>query len=397
MEIRDFLKVMVENDASDIYLTVDSFPMYRVYGITQPIGDVKLTNEQLEALANAVMRTDRQRKEFEETMEMNLALAFDDLGRFRVNIFRQRGNVGFVIRQIKVEIVPLDKLGLPAIIKDISMTKRGLVLVVGATGSGKSTSLAAMIDHRNSTSQGHIISVEDPIEFVHRHKKSIVSQREIGFDTHSYANALKNTLRQAPDVILIGEIRDTETMEAAITFAETGHLCLGTLHSNNANQAIERIMNFFPQERHAQIYLQLALNLRAIVSQRLIPTLDGKRVAALEILMDTPRIKDLIKRGEVDVLKDAMEQGIQEGNQTFDQALFVLYKEGKISLEQALINADSANNLRLKIKLEGIKGDDAIDKLLEKDDKDKTPDKAAKSAGLQIKGAQPAGTPFRKI
>lgn len=393
MEIRDYLKVMVENDASDIYLTVDSFPMYRVYGITQPIGEVKLTNEQLEALANVVMRTDRQRKEFEETMEMNLALAYDDLGRFRVNIFRQRGNVGFVIRQIKVEIVPLDELGIPSIIKDISMTKRGLVLVVGATGSGKSTTLAAMIDHRNSKAQGHIISVEDPIEFVHRHKKSIVSQREIGFDTHSYANALKNTLRQAPDVILIGEIRDTETMEAAITFAETGHLCLGTLHSNNANQAIERIMNFFPQERHAQIYLQLSLNLRAIISQRLIPAVDGKRVAAMEILMDTPRIKDLIKRSEVDIIKEAMEQGIQEGCQTFDQALFVLYKEGKISLEQALINSDSANNLRLKIKLEGLKGDDAIDKLLEKDDKDKT----EKPKGLQIKGAQPGGAPFRKI
>ena len=398
MEIRDFLKIMVERDASDIYLTVESPPMYRINGVTQPVGDGKLTNEQLEALANAVMRTDKQKKEFEETMEMNLALAYEDLGRFRVNIFRQRGNVGFVIRQIKVEIVPLDKLGLPPIIKDISLTKRGLVLVVGATGSGKSTTLAAMIDHRNSNEPGHIISVEDPIEFVHRHKKSIVSQREIGFDTHSYANALKNTLRQAPDVILIGEVRDTETMEAAITFAETGHLCLGTLHSNNANQAIERIMNFFPHERHAQIYLQLSLNLRAIVSQRLIPSVDGKRAAAMEILMDTPRIKDLIKRGEVDVLKDAMEQGIQEGCETFDQALFVLYKEGKISLEQALINADSANNLRLKIKLEGLKGDDAIDKLLEKDDKDKTgKDKAEKPKGLQIQGKQRAGTGFKKI
>ena len=396
MEIRDFLKIMVERDASDIYLTVESPPMYRINGVTQPVGDGKLTNEQLDTLANAVMRTDKQKKEFEETMEMNLALAYEDLGRFRVNIFRQRGNVGFVIRQIKVEIVPLDKLGLPPIIKDISLTKRGLVLVVGATGSGKSTTLAAMIDHRNSNEPGHIISVEDPIEFVHRHKKSIVSQREIGFDTHSYANALKNTLRQAPDVILIGEIRDTETMEAAITFAETGHLCLGTLHSNNANQAIERIMNFFPQERHAQIYLQLSLNLRAIVSQRLIPSVDGKRAAAMEILMDTPRIKDLIKRGEVDVLKDAMEQGIQEGCETFDQALFVLYKEGKISLEQALINADSANNLRLKIKLEGLKGDDAIDKLLEKDDKDKK-DKTEKRTGLQIKSVQPGGTPFKKI
>jgi len=398
MEIRDFLKIMVERDASDIYLTVESPPMYRINGVTQPVGDGKLTNEQLEALANAVMRTDKQRKEFEETMEMNLALAYEDLGRFRVNIFRQRGNVGFVIRQIKVEIVPLDKLGLPPIIKDISLTKRGLVLVVGATGSGKSTTLAAMIDHRNSNEPGHIISVEDPIEFVHRHKKSIVSQREIGFDTHSYANALKNTLRQAPDVILIGEVRDTETMEAAITFAETGHLCLGTLHSNNANQAIERIMNFFPHERHAQIYLQLSLNLRAIISQRLIPSVDGKRAAAMEILLDTPHIKDLIKRGEVDVLKDAMEQGIQEGCETFDQALFVLYKDGKITIEQALINADSANNLRLKIKLEGLKGDDAIDKLLEKDDKDKTgKDKAEKPKGLQIQGKQPAGTGFKKI
>jgi len=398
MEIRDFLKVMVERDASDIYLTVESPPMYRINGVTQPVGDGKLTNEQLDMLANAVMRTDRQRKEFEETMEMNLALAYEDLGRFRVNIFRQRGNVGFVIRQIKVEIVPLEKLGMPPIIADISMTKRGLVLVVGAPGSGNSTTLAAMIDHRNSSEPGHIISVEDPIEFVHRHKKSIVTQREVGFDTHSFGNALKNTLRQAPDVILIGEIRDTETMEAAITFAETGHLCLGTLHSNNANQAIERIMNFFPQERHAQIHLQLSLNLRAIISQRLILSLDGKRAAAMEILMDTPRIRDLIKRGEVDVLKDAMEQGVQEGCQTFDQALFVLYKEGKISLEQALINSDSANNLRLKVKLEGLKGDDAIDKLLEKDDKDKTgKDKAEKPKGLQIQGKQPAGGAFKKI
>ena len=397
MEIRDFLKIMVERDASDIYLTVDSPPMYRINGVTQPVGDGKFTNEQLEALASGAMRTDKQKKEFAETMEMNLALAYEDLGRFRVNIFRQRGNVGFVIRQIKVEIVPLDKLGLPPIVKDISMTKRGLVLVVGATGSGKSTSLAAMIDHRNSKSQGHIVSIEDPIEFVHRHKKSIITQREIGFDTLSYGNALKNTLRQAPDVILIGEIRDTETMEAAVTFAETGHLCLGTLHSNNANQAIERIMNFFPQERHAQIYLQLSLNLRAIVSQRLILSLDGKRVAALEVLMDTPRIKDLIKRGEVDILKDAMEQGVQEGCQTFDQALFVLYKEGKISLEQALINSDSANNLRLKVKLEGLKGDDAIDKLLEQDDKGDKDKPAEKPKGLQIKGTQPAGAPFRKI
>ncbi len=398
MEIRDFLKIMVERDASDIYLTVESPPMYRINGVTQPVGDGKLTNEQLDTLANAVMRTDRQRKEFEETMEMNLALAYEDLGRFRVNIFRQRGNVGLVIRQIKVEITPIDKLGLPSVIQDIAMTKRGLVLVVGATGCGKSTTLAAMIDYRNSNAPGHVISVEDPIEFVHRHKKSIVTQREIGFDTHSYNEALKNAMRQAPDVILIGEVRDTETMDAAITFADTGHLCLGTLHSTNANQSFERILNFFPETRHPQVLMQLSLNLRAIISQRLIPSVDGRRVPAVEILMDTPYIKDLIKRGEVDILKDAMEQGIQEGCLTFDHSLFLLYKEGKISLDQALIHADSANNLRLKIKLEGLKGDDAIDKLLDKDDKDKTgKDKAEKPKGLQIQGKQPTGTGFKKI
>ena len=389
MDIRSLLKVMVERDASDIYLTVDLPPMYRIQGTTQPMGDAPFTNEQLEKLANDVMR-EKQRKEYEEKMEMNLALYYPDLGRFRVNIFRQRGNVGFAIRQIKVEIMPIDQLGLPPIIKDIAMTKRGLVLFVGATGCGKSTSLAAMIDHRNANAPGHIVSVEDPIEFVHKHKKSVITQREIGFDTHSYEAALKNTLRQAPDVILIGEIRDTETMEAAITFAETGHLCLSTLHANNANQAIERIMNFFPPERHAQIYLQLSMNLRAIVSQRLIPGVDGKRVAALEVLMDTPRAKDLIKKGEIDELKDAMEQGVQEGCQTFDYVLFNLYKEGKISLDQALINADSANNLRLKIKLADMKGDEAIAKLSRKDEK-------GKSAGFQIKGTPPTGSPVRKL
>ncbi|MGH7771959.1 MAG: PilT/PilU family type 4a pilus ATPase [Candidatus Binatia bacterium] len=390
MELRDYLKVMVEKNASDIYLTVDSPPMYRIEGITQPFGNGVLTNEQLETLANSVMR-ERQKKEFEQTMEMNLALFYQDLGRFRVNIFRQRGNVGLVLRQIKLEIKSIDELGLPAILKDISMTKRGLVLVVGATGSGKSTTQAAMIDYRNSNTPGHIISVEDPIEFVHAHKKSIVSQREVGFDTHSFQEALKNAMRQAPDVILVGEIRDSETMEAAITFADTGHLCVGTLHSTNANQSFERILNFFPEARHPQILMQLSLNLRAIISQRLIPSLNGNRVVAMEVLMDTPRVKDLIKRGEVDILKEAMEQGIQEGCQTFDHALFVLYKDGKISLEQALINADSANNLRLKIKMEGLRGEDAIDKLLEKDEKEK------EGKGFQIKGIQQAGSSIRKI
>ncbi len=389
MEIRSLLKVMVERDASDVYLTADIPPSYRIQGITQPIGDSVMTNDHLEAMAQEIMR-EKQRKEFEQSMEMNLALYFSDLGRFRVNIFRQRGNIGIVIRQIKVAIVPIDKLGLPAIVKDIAMTKRGLVLFVGATGSGKSTSLAAMIDYRNDTAPGHIISVEDPIEFVHRHKKSIITQREVGFDTHSYQAALKNTLRQAPDVIMIGEIRDTETMEAALTFAETGHLCLSTLHANNANQAIERIMNFFPAERHQQIYLQLSLNLRAIVSQRLIPSLDGKRAAALEILMDTPRAKDLIQKGQVDLLKEAMEQGIQEGSQTFDHVLFQLYQAKKISIEQALINADSANNLRLKIKLAGGKLDEATDKPSDKTGGDKT-------KPFHIKGADSPANSLRKF
>ena len=356
MNIEDFFRKMVEIEASDLYLTVAKPPMYRTEGKIEVGGDHPFTPEELGDIAQAIMN-DKQKKEFAETMEMNMAMSLPGVSRFRVNIFQQRGSVGMVIRRIKADVLSLEQMGLPPILGDIVMSKRGLVLVVGATGSGKSTSLAAMIDHRNTHEAGHIITIEDPIEFVHRHKRAIITQREVGFDTHSFQAALKNTLRQAPDVILIGEIRDTETMEAAITFAETGHLCLGTLHSNNANQAIERIMNFFPSERHAQIYLQLSLNLRSIVSQRLIPSVEGKRVAALEILMDTPRIKDLIKKGEVDTLKQAMEQGIQEGCQTFDQALFALYRDGIINLDQALINADSANNLRLKIKLAGLKVD----------------------------------------
>ena len=356
MNIQDFFKTMVEMEASDLYITVAKPPMYRVEGKIEASGDHSFTPEELREIAQSIMN-EKQQREFTETMEMNMAMSLPGVSRFRVNIFQQRGSVGMVIRRIKADVLSVEQMGLPPILGDIVMIKRGLVLVVGATGSGKSTSLAAMIDHRNTHEAGHIITIEDPIEFVHRHKRSIITQREVGFDTHSFQAALKNTLRQAPDVILIGEIRDTETMEAAITFAETGHLCLGTLHSNNANQAIERIMNFFPSERHAQIYLQLSLNLRSIVSQRLIPSLEGKRIAALEILMDTPRIKDLIKKGDVDTLKQAMEQGIQEGCQTFDQALFALYRDGIINLDQALINADSANNLRLKIKLAGLKVD----------------------------------------
>ncbi len=378
MEIKELLQVMVSRGASDLYLTTASPPMYRIEGITQPMGNQALTPDMLRELADSFMsRTEKL--EFGEKLEMTLALAYEGLGRFRVNVFRQRGNVGIVIRQIKAEILTIDQLGLPSILKSIAMSKRGLALVVGATGSGKSTTMAAMIEQRNVHSPGHIITIEDPIEFVHSHKKSIVNQREVGLDTHSFKEALRNAMRQAPDVIIVGEIRDTETMEAAIAFADTGHLCLGTLHSTNADQSFERILNFFPENRHPQILMQLSLNLRCIVSQRLVISQDHTRVAAMEILMDTPRVKNLIKRGEIDVLKEAMEQGIHEGCQTFDQALFMLYKEGKISLEQALANADSANNLRLKINLEGMKGADAIDRLIDKGKKDR-----AKS--LHIKG-----------
>jgi twitching motility protein PilU len=349
MDIRELLKEMVERGGSDLYITVDSPPVVRIEGVNHVIDGEPLTPTEVEALANALM-TERQRAIFEESMEMNLGISSSKLGRFRVNVFRQRGAVGVVIRTIKTIVPTVDELGLPEILKEIVLTKRGLVLVTGATGSGKSTTQAAMIDYRNDTTAGHIITVEDPIEFIHQHKRCIVTQREVGFDTESFETALKNTLRQAPDVILIGEVRDRETMEAAITFADTGHLCLATLHSNNANQAIERIMNFFPIERHAEIFLQLSLNLRAIISQRLVPGIDNKRVAALEILIDTPYVKDLIKKGEIDTLKDAMERSTQEGGQTFDQALFKLYAEGRISADQALANADSANNLRIKIK-----------------------------------------------
>jgi twitching motility protein PilU len=269
-----------------------------------------------------------------------------------VNIYRQKNCVGLVFRMIKMEIETIDDLNLPAILKDISLTKRGLVLLVGGTGTGKSTTMAAMVDYRNTTTTGHIITIEDPVEFIHRHKKCIISQREIGMDTHNYSNALKNTMRQAPDVIQIGEVRDAETMEAAIAFAETGHLCISTLHANNANQAIERIMNFFPHEKHNQIYFQLSLNMRAFISQRLIPTVDNKRVAAVEILLDTPRVKDLIMKRRIDVLKEAMAAGTEEGMQTFDQGIYELYKEKKITYESTMAYSDSANDLRLKIKLD---------------------------------------------
>jgi twitching motility protein PilU len=341
---------ILEVDASDLYLTVGSPPVFRVEGVATPADEPPLMPHDTAAIAEEAMNEPRQREEFARMKEMNLALSLSGRGRFRCNIFQQRSTIGLVIRQIKLNVPTIEDLGLPEVLEDIALTKRGLVLVTGATGSGKSTTLAAMIDSRNSTTPGHIVTIEDPIEFMHRHKKSIITQREVGFDTLSFHEALRNTLRQAPDVILIGEVRDDLTMGAAITFAETGHLCLATLHSNNANQTIERIINFFPAERHAEIFLQLSLNLRAIIAQRLIPGVNGRRVAALEILLDTPRVKDLVKKGDVDTLKEALEQGTNEGCQTFDEALFRLARDGRIDNEQALVNADSANNLRLRLR-----------------------------------------------
>jgi len=282
---------------------------------------------------------------------MNLAIQEKNVGRFRVNIFQQRGEIGLVARHIRTHIPSANSLGLPSVLKRLVMQKRGLILFVGGTGSGKSTSLAALIDHRNKNADGHIITIEDPVEFIHRHQKSLVNQREVGMDTHSYEEALKNTLRQAPDVILIGEIRSRETMEHAMAFAETGHLCLSTLHANNANQALDRIINFFPEDRHKQLLLDLSLNLQGFVSQRLISTPEGKRCAAVEVLIGTPRVCDLIKQGKVGELKEIMEKSEQQGMKTFDGALFELFKSGEISYEEALKNSDSRNNLRLRIQL----------------------------------------------
>jgi twitching motility protein PilU len=345
--MRSLLDHMVKVEASDLYLTAGSPPVFRIEGVGYP-AKTALTGEQV-ALMTETLLTPAQRDEFATKLELNVALSTTTGGRFRANLFRQRGSVGLVVRLVRTKIKTLAELAMPSILGDVMQSKRGLVLLVGGTGSGKSTTLAAMIDHRNRIDTGHIITIEDPVEFVHQHQKCIVTQREVGIDTLSYKDALKNTLRQAPDVILIGEIRDVETMEAAIAFAETGHLCVSTLHANNANQALERILNFFPPTRQLEIRLQLSLNLRAVVSQRLVPSLSGGRAAALEILLDTPRIKDLIKRGETEAVKDAMEQGRHEGCQTFDGAMFDLVTANRISDVEALRAADSPNNLRLRL------------------------------------------------
>jgi twitching motility protein PilU len=358
IDLKVLLREMVDKEGSDLFLTSGAPPSMKAFGKMMPMRPERFDEGDVKRMAWAIMNED-QRLAFEKSPECNLAIMYEDIGRFRVNIFQQRGEVGMVCRTIKTDIPDWSKLGLPEILTRLVMEKNGLILFVGGTGSGKSTSLASLIDFRNRNSSGHIITIEDPVEFVHQHKKSIVNQREVGMDTVSYEEALKNTLRQAPDVILIGEIRTEETMEHAIAFAETGHLCLSTLHANNANQALDRIINFFPEERHKQLFLDLSLNIRAIISQRLIPTVDGKRAAAIEILIGTPRIQELIKNGKVEELKEVMEKSENVGMRTFDSALYHLYREGRISLEEALRNADSKNNLRLRIQLsEGKSGDE---------------------------------------
>jgi twitching motility protein PilU len=344
------LKLMVTKGASDLYITADLAPAFRIDGVVHPLQQRPLTPVQSSELANSAMN-EKQRATFAKELEMNLALSYPGMGRFRVNIFRQRGNIGMVVRQIRTVIPTIDGLGLPQSFKDIIMAKNGMIIVVGSTGSGKSTSLAAMIDWRNSNQAGHIITIEDPIEFVHEHKKSVVTQREVGTDTLEFEYALKNTLRQAPDVILIGEIRDRKTMEHGLEFAETGHLSLATLHANNANQALDRIINFFPREMHDQVVLNMALNIRAILSQRLVRTIEGRRTLAIEIMLNTPRISDLIKKGDISTIKEAMAEGETYGMQTFDQHLLKLWRDGIIAEEEAIRHADAVNDLRLKIKM----------------------------------------------
>jgi len=351
------LGTMIEAGGSDLFIANDFPPSIKAHGNIRPLASQKLTGQVTRQLAQSIMN-ERQREEFARELECNFALTVPGVSRFRVNVFVQQQHVGMVVRTIASEMPTFEKLGLPETLKQVVMHKRGLVLVVGATGSGKSTSLAAMIDHRNRTSAGHIITIEDPVEYVHESKASLVTHREVGVDTHSWHHALKNTLRQAPDVILIGEIRDAETMEHAIAFAETGHLCLGTLHANNANQTLDRIINFFPDERRNQLLMDLSANLRAIVSQRLVRTQDGEgRKAAVEILLNTPTIAERIFKGEFHELKTIMGRSRELGMRTFDWALFELYNDGHIAYEEAIRNADSANELRLAIKLRSPRGE----------------------------------------
>jgi len=349
--VHSLLRGMISKKASDLFITTGFPPAFKVDGQLTPVSNQILTSQHTQELARSIMN-DRQAAEFESSHECNFAISPQGIGRFRVNVFMQQQRVGMVLRTITTKIPDLDEMGLPPILKDVVMTKRGLVILVGGTGSGKSTTLAAMIGYRNKNSHGHIITIEDPVEYVHEHINCVVTHREVGVDTDSWHNALKNTLRQAPDVILIGEIRDHETMEHAVAFAETGHLCLATLHANSANQALDRIINFFPEERRMQLLMDLSLNVKALISQRLIPKKDGTgRAAAIEILLNSPLIADLIFKGEVNSIKEVMAKSRELGMETFDGALFSLYEDGKVSYEEALKNADSVNDLRLRIKL----------------------------------------------
>jgi twitching motility protein PilU len=351
VDIEKLLGLMVEKGASDLFITAGVPPSVKINGRVVPVTTTPLSPEKTRETVLGVMN-ETQRREFVQTKELNFAISARGIGRFRVSAFYQRNLAGMVLRRIETHIPLIEDLGLPDIVKDLSMTKRGLVIFVGATGAGKSTSLASMIGHRNRNSKGHIISVEDPIEYIHQHEGCIVTQREVGIDTESFEVALKNMLRQAPDVIMIGEVRTRQTMEHAITFAETGHLCLCTLHANNANQALDRILHFFPSERHPQLWMDLSLNLKAMVAQQLIPTPDGKgRRACVEVLINTPLASDLIRKGEVHLLKELMTRSTEQGMQTFDQHLYEMYSQGEITYEDAIAHADSANDLRLMIKL----------------------------------------------
>jgi twitching motility protein PilU len=367
MKIKPYLKHLAEKQGSDIYFSTGAIPSAKFNGVLKQLGKETFPPGYVEILANEIM-SDEQRQEFAKKPEINMALSLSGIGRFRVNVFKQRGEVAMVIRYVNNDIPGLDTLGVPPVLRKVVMAKRGLILFIGGTGMGKSTSLAALIDHRNENSRGHIITIEDPIEFIHKHKNCIVNQREIGMDTDCWDDALSNALRQAPDVILIGEIRDAETMENALAFAESGHLTLATLHANNANQALDRIINFFPSDKHKTLLQDLSFNMRAFVSQRLLETVDKKRCAAFEVLLNSPRIATLIKEGEIGEIKDMMKQSEHSGMQTFDTALYKLYADGKITREEALRNADSENDLGLKIGLsetpDSGKGDDSIDDLV---------------------------------
>lgn len=383
MEFEKLLRLMVEKNASDLFITAGVPPSMKVNGKLVPITKTPMSPEQTRETVFSVMN-EQQRRDFAQHHECNFAISARGIGRFRVSAFYQRNLAGMVLRRIETKIPTLEELKLPDVLKNLAMTKRGLVLFVGATGTGKSTSLAAMIGYRNRNSSGHIISIEDPIEFIHQHQSCIVTQREVGIDTESFDVALKNTLRQAPDVILIGEVRTRETMDHAVAFAETGHLCLATLHANNANQALDRIINFFPADRQGQVWMDLSLNLKAIVAQQLVPTPDGKgRRAVIEVLINTPLVADLIRKGEVHELKSLMKRSTEHGMQTFDQALYNLYTQGEITYEDALLHADSSNDLRLMIKL----GSDAA-----------TENQQAMTnltQGLSLEEDDPAGRRFR--